>query len=120
MIGTVFDRTNLPPDLWVHRAWVPEGGSARGGRSIVYVTERKGRLIGGTLAVLGFLVILVTGAVHAPVTLIVLGLVISVMGAMYAAGGRSGFYEVAEDGSLGEFLGRAKPRLDSMRGMRAR
>jgi hypothetical protein len=120
MIGTVFDRTNLPPDLWVHRAWVPKEGSARGGRSIVYVTERRGRLIGGTLAVLGFLVILVSGAVQAPVALIAVGLVISLIGAMYAASGRSGFYEVAGDGSLGEFLGRTKPRLDSMRGMRAR
>jgi hypothetical protein len=49
-----------------------------------------------------------------------LALFIMVPGGAYALGGESGFYEVAEDGSLGEFLGRTKPRLDSMRGMRAR
>jgi len=120
MIGTVFDRTNLPHDLWVHRAWVPKEGSARGGRSIVYVTERRRRLIGGALIGLGLVVMLAIAAAHAPSGLVVLALFVLVSGGVYALGGESGFYEVAEDGSLGEFLGRTKPRLDSMRGMRAR
>lgn len=112
----MLDRTKMPPQFAAHRVWVPDGSSDRHRRPIVYVTERRRRLIGGALAVLGFLVILVTGAVHASVALIVLGLVTSVIGGGYAAGGRSGFYEVAEDGRLGEFLGRSKPELGSMRG----
>jgi hypothetical protein len=112
------DRTKMPAELWVHRVWVPDGGPQRGGRAIVYVTERRRRIVGGALIGLGLVVVLATVAVHAPTGLLVLALVISVAGGVYAAGGRSGFYEVAQDGSLGEFLGTSKPELGSMRGMR--
>jgi len=30
-------------------------------------------------------------------------------GVAYAGGGRTGFYEVNDDGGLGEYLGRSKP-----------
>jgi hypothetical protein len=38
----------------------------------------------------------------------------------YTNGGRSRYYEVAKDGSLGNYLGKAKPDLHSMRGMSVR
>jgi hypothetical protein len=44
-------------------------------------------------------------------------LALELVGGLYAAGGtRSGFYEVAPDGSLAGYLGRKAPDLRSMRG----
>jgi hypothetical protein len=114
----MLDRTKMPPNLWAHRLWVPNAGSDRGARTIAYVTERRRRMVGGVILVLGFVLVLAMPLAHAPVGLLMVGLVMSVVGGVYAAGGRSGFYEVAEDGSLGEFLGRSKPELGSMRGMK--
>ena len=119
MIGTMFDRAKTP-GFAAHRLWVPDEATDPGRRSIVYVTERRRRLIGGALIGLGLVVMLAIAAAHAPSGLVVLGLFVLVSAGAYALGGESGFYEVAEDGSLGEFLGRTKPQLDSMRGMRAR
>jgi hypothetical protein len=45
------------------------------------------------------------------------GLAISVIGGVYGAGGRSGFYQITAEGRLGEFLGRTRPDLRSMRRM---
>ncbi len=119
MIGTMFDRAKTP-GFAAYRLWVPDEATDPGRRSIVYVTERRRRLIGGALIGLGLVVMLAIAAVHAPSGLVVLALFIMVPGGAYALGGESGFYEVAGDGSLGEFLGRTKPDLRAMRGMRAR
>jgi hypothetical protein len=44
---------------------------------------------------------------------------VEAIGGLYLSGGkRSGFYVLAPDGSLGEYLGRNKPDLRSMRGTR--
>ncbi len=112
----MLDRTKVPPDLVVHRLWTPEGTAAGRVRPIAYATERRRRIIGGFLAGLGFVMLVVLFLVHAPSYLAFLGLAVSVGGGWYALGGESGFYEVTEDGALGEFLGRTKPDLDSMRG----
>jgi hypothetical protein len=119
MMDTVIDRARMP-DFTVHRAWVPDGASAQARRSIVYVTERRRRLIGGLLLALGLVVMLAIAVANAPSWLLVISLVFIVPGGKYALGGDSGFYEVAEDGSLGEFLGTAKPDLRSMRGTKVR
>jgi hypothetical protein len=115
---TMLDRTKLPPTLVVHRVWAPEAGSDRGLRPVAYVTERRRRLVGGLLVALGFVTLVVLLAAHAPSFTAILGMAISVAGGWYGLGGESGFYEVREDGSLGEFLGRTKPELGSMRGMK--
>ena len=120
VVGSVLDRTKMPPDLQAHRVWVPEWESDRDRRPIAYVTEKRRRLIGGSAAAVGFLVIVALGLAHlyylAPV-----GLVVTAIGAGYGLGGRTGFYEVAEDGSLGKFIGRSRPDdIVSMRGMRVR
>jgi hypothetical protein len=114
----MLDRTKMPRNLWAHRVWVPADGTNRSERSIVYVTERRRRVIGGVVLGLGVVLVLATPLVHAPIGVLMVGLVISVIGGIYAASGRSGFYQVAEDGTLGEFLGRSKPELGSMRGMK--
>jgi len=114
----VLDRTKMPPDLSAHQVWVSATASDR--RPIAYVTERRRRLIGASVAVLAFVVMVVLGLAHlfylAPAALVV-----AAIGGGYALGGRSGFYEVAEDGSLGKFIGRSRPDdIVSMRRTRVR
>src|ERR1700687_3023954 len=118
MVGSVLDRTKMPPDLSAHRVWVSELDSTR--RPIAYVTERRRRRIGIAVAVLGFLGIVALGLAHL-VSLPPAALIVSAIGGTYALGGRSGFYEVAQDGSLGKFIGHGRPDdIGSMRGMRVR
>ena len=119
MIDPVIDRAKIP-GFAAHRVWVPDGCSAPARRSIVYVTERRRRLIGGLLLALGLVVMLAIAVTNSPGWLLVIALLFIVPGGGYALGGDSGFYEVAEDGSLGEFLGRTKPDLRSMRGTKVR
>jgi hypothetical protein len=48
-------------------------------------------------------------------------LILEVIGGLYLAGGkRGGFYVLAPDGSLGEYLGKNIPDLRSMRGTKVR
>src|ERR1700686_2787969 len=119
MIDPVIDRAKIP-GFAAHRVWVPDGSSSPARRSIVYVTERRRRLIGGMFIALALGVMLAIVLTAAPIGLVVIALFIMVPGGAYALGGDSGFYEVAEDGSLGEFLGKAKPDLRSMRGTKVR
>jgi len=112
----MLDKTKLPPDLMANRVWVSIRDSDD--RAIAYVTGRRRRLTGGAIAVAGFVVILAILALHLAVGLLVLGVAMSMAGAVYGNGGRSGFYEVEPDGTLGEYLGRSRPQLSSMRGMR--
>jgi hypothetical protein len=113
----MLDRTKMPGFV-AHRVWIPNDSQAR--PSIVYVTERRRRLIGGLLIALALVVMLVIAVTSAPAGLVVIALFIIVPGGAYALGGDSGFYEVAQDGSLGEFLGKAKPDLRAMRGTKVR
>jgi hypothetical protein len=115
----MIDRARVP-DFTVHRAWIPDGSPSQARRSIVYVTERRRRLIGGLLVAFAFVVTLAIMLTTTPSGLIVIPLLIIVLGGAYALGGDSGFYEVAEDGRLGEFLGKTKPDLRSMRGTKVR
>src|ERR1700687_1850720 len=118
MPSVVLDRTKIPPDMRAHRVWVDERSSGRYPGAIAYVTETRRRMIGGTVAVLGFLIIATIGLAHLPYLLALVGLVVTGIGGTYALGGRSGFYEVTDDGSLGQFMGRGRPDVDGMRGMR--
>ncbi|HET6310510.1 MAG TPA: hypothetical protein VFH00_05860 [Candidatus Nitrosotalea sp.] len=114
----MLDRTKVPSDLWVQRLWVPDG-SAPGRTAVALVTDKKRLLIGGGIMVLGFAVVIATRALQAPWTVALTALFLELVGGLYAAGGqRSGFYEVAPDGSLGDYLGRKRPDLNSMRGMK--
>ena len=68
--------------------------------------------------VLGFIVVIAAKALHASWTVAVAALILEVIGGLYATGGRSGYYEVAANGSVGQFLGKKKPDLRSMRAMK--
>ena len=115
MAGPVLDRNKMPPDLRAHRVWIDEINSDPR-PSIAYVTETRRRMIGGAVAVLGFLMIVAIPLAHLPYFLALVGLGVSAIGGTYSLGGRSGFYEVAEDGSLGKYVGRRRP--DDIIGMR--
>ena len=112
------DQTKVPSDLWARRIWVPLSG---GKPSLVEVTDRKRLQYGAVIMLLGFAVVVVVKAVNLHWAFAVSFLIIEVIGGLYLAGGkRGGFYVLAQDGGLGEYLGKTKPDLKSMRGTRVK
>ncbi|HZI74787.1 MAG TPA: hypothetical protein VFD73_12355 [Gemmatimonadales bacterium] len=104
----------FPSELRIHRIWEPMRASDDR-RPIAFVTERRRRSIGAGVMAVGLLEVLAILLLHLAVLLIFVGVLISLAGGLYANGGRAGFYEVEADGSLGAYLGRARPDLGSMR-----
>src|ERR1700694_2555797 len=96
--------------------WTPREGSEPDERPIVLITDRRRWTIGLIPAVLGILLLSAFFLAHVPAFVLILPLVVIVAGARYGGGGQSGYYEVREDGSLGDFLGRRMPPV--LRGMR--
>jgi hypothetical protein len=78
-------------------------------RPIAYVVDRPRRIVGVALIALGVMLALFILVTRAPYWLAFLSLLIAWAGVAYAAGGRTGFYEVEEDGRLGRYLGRSRP-----------
>ena len=110
------DRTKVPPDLWARRIWVPENANKP---SLVEVTDRKRLQYGAVIMLLGFAVVVVVKALNLHWAFAVSFLILEVIGGLYITGGkRGGFYVLAPDGSLGEYLGKNKPDLKTMRGTR--
>lgn len=105
----MLDKSKLPGDLWVRMAWAPKEGSQPDERPIVLITDRRRWLIGLIPAVLGILILSGLFLAHVPVVLLIVPMAIIVAGARYGGGGQAGYYEVSEDGSLGDFLGRKIP-----------
>ena len=103
------DTSKLSSDLWVRMTWIPVEGSDAEERRIALVSDRRRWLIGLIPVILGILLVIAIFLRHAPVVLLILPMAIAVAGARYAAGGHSGYYEVREDGSLGDFLGKKVP-----------
>lgn len=111
------DKSKVPPDLWARRVWVPE----RGGPALVEVTDRNRLLVGALIMVAGFLVVVAVRVAHVHWAFAVSALILEVLGGLYLTGGkRSGFYVLGSDGSLGEYRGKNKPDLRSMRGTKVR
>ena len=112
----MLDRSKLPRDLWVRMTWAPQEGSEPDERPIVLITDRRRWMIGLIPAVLGILLLSALFLARAPVVLLLLPIAIAIAAARYGAGGQAGYYEVKEDGSLGDFLGRkVPPGLSQMR-----
>jgi hypothetical protein len=116
----VVDKSKLPADLWVRMVWSPKDPSDPEERPLALVTDRRRWMTGLIPTAVGILLLIALAIVHAPLALLLLPMVLSLVGARYAAGGPSGYYEVREDGSLGDFLGRkTPPGLSAMRRSRA-
>jgi hypothetical protein len=110
----VVDKTKIPTGLVVSRVWVPDDESDRR-RPIAYVGERRRWIVGSALIALGALLGLAVMAARGAFWLAFVPLLIAWGGVAYAGGGPSGFYKVTDDGGLGEYLGRSRPKLESMR-----
>ena len=113
----MLDRSKIPSSLAVHRVWVPERDSDLR-RPVAYVSDRRRRTIGTVLIALGVGAALAVPLTRAAFWLAFVPLLIAWAGAAYAGGGRTGFYEVDDEGGLGAFLGRSKPDLSSMRAVK--
>ena len=110
------DRAKVPPDLWARRIWVPENAN---NPSLVEVTDRKRLQYGAVVMLLGFAVVVVVKAMNLHWAFAVSFLILEVIGGLYITGGkRGGFYVLAPDGGLGQYLGKNKPDLKSMRGVK--
>jgi len=105
----MLDRPKLPADLWVRMTWAPKDPPGIQDRPITLVSDRRRWVIGLIPTILGGILLITLALLHAPLALLVIPIVVSVVGARYAAGGPSGYYEVRQDGSLGDFLGRKVP-----------
>jgi hypothetical protein len=90
----VFDKSSLPSGP---------------GRPIVYVSGRRRRIVGAALIALGAVLALAVLITRTSFWLAFVALLIAWAGVAYAGGGRTGFYEVEEDGRLGRYLGRSRP-----------
>ena len=118
MSSARLDRTKVPPDLWARRVWVPQSGNKP---SLVEVTDRKRLMIGAAIMLLGFLVVVGVRAEHLHWAYAVSALILEVIGGLIITGGkRGGFYVLNQDGGLGDYLGKNKPDLRSMRGTKVR
>lgn len=116
MSNARLDKTKVPPDLWARRIWVQENANKP---SLVEVTDRKRLQIGAVIMALGFVVVVAVKVASAHWAFAVSALILEVIGGLYLTGGkRGGFYVLAPDGSLGEYLGKNKPDLKSMRGIK--
>src|SRR5579872_4242624 len=108
------DVNRVPAHLVVLRIWNPDAASTDRG-AIAYAFERKRRQAGAVLIVALFLMLLGGLLFHVPALATVVFLA-ALLGAGYCFGGSTGFYEINDDGSLGEYLG----RMASLKGMHAR
>jgi hypothetical protein len=87
----------------------------------VELTDRKRLLVGAVIMVLGFVVVVAVRAVHLHWAFALSALILEVAGGLYLTGGkRGGFYVLTPEGGLGEYLGKSKPDLRSMRGTKVR
>jgi hypothetical protein len=109
----VLDKSKIPTDLVLHRVWVPQRASdAR--PWVAYLSDRRRRTIGAALFALSLIGVIVAVATSAGFWLAFASLLIAWAGVAYASRGRTGFYNLREDGSLGDYLGRSPPDLTSM------
>lgn len=102
----------IPDGYLAHWAYAPPLGDDST-PWLAYLFERRYAQIGRAVSVLGGLVMLAGGALYRfrggtlPNLVVLLGLFIAVAGpAVQLLGGRAGFHVLAEDGSVGQRLGR--------------
>jgi hypothetical protein len=117
---TVVDKSKLPTGLRVQMVWSPETNTDPEDRPIALVRDSKRFWISAIPMLIAFL----AGSAIALLTtqrllLIPLAGVLA-LSYQYGLRARTGYYEVSEDGSLGEFLGLTTPLgLSAMRTAKA-
>jgi hypothetical protein len=114
--SNVLDRSKIPSDLVVHRVWMPEPNSER--RPIAYASERRRRVVAVALIALALALVVVAVLLTAMFWLAFFPLLIAWVAIGYAGGGRAGYYQVDEDGALGDFLGPSQPDLTGLAGQK--
>jgi hypothetical protein len=117
---SVVDKSKVPSGLRVQMVWAPETSTDPEDRPIALVRDRR-RL---WLSAIPMLVVFLVGSAIALLTtqrlLLIPLLAIFALSYQYGLRGMTGYYEVAEDGSLGEFLGLKTPLgLSAMRRSKA-
>jgi len=95
---------------------VPQPSADPDCRPIVLVSDRRRWLAGGIPLVLAALAAVALAILRASPLLVLLLIVAALAAYSYATGGKTGYYELRQDGSIGEFLGkRVPPVLSEMR-----
>lgn len=105
----MIDKSRLPAGLWVRTVWAPDASTDPDDRPIALVTDRQRFWISMIPMLLAFLVGTALALFNAPRLLLIPALLVFALSYQYGLRGRTGFYEVSEDGSLGDFLGRRVP-----------
>jgi hypothetical protein len=99
----------IPEGLVARYAYAPPG-HARGEPWIVALLDRRYLMAGSVVSGCGSFLLLAAVALRWGSGAVALGLVCGVVGlGARMLGGRAGFYELAEDGTLGERIGRVQP-----------
>lgn len=101
-------------ELVIRHVWTPVD-PASGGRPVAYATERRRDLVATALIAACIATAVVAFGFGVPTPVAFIPLLVACAAVGYAAGGRTGFYELGEDGVLGAYLGRSPPDLSSMR-----
>jgi hypothetical protein len=110
----LLDKAALPWGLVADAVWLPRTDSdAR--PAIAHVVDRGRPLVGATLIAVGSALGLASMLLGSPFWVTFAPFLAAWAGAAYGASGRTGFYEVADSGRLGRYLGRKAPDLGSMR-----
>jgi hypothetical protein len=112
----VIDKSKLPADLWLRMVWAPQARTDPDDRPIALVVDRKRFWISAIPMTLGLLAAIILLLAHASTALVLPLLAVLFLTYRYARGGLTGYYEVREDGTLGDFLGSQIPA--AIKGMR--
>jgi hypothetical protein len=112
----MIDQSKLPGGLWVRTIWAPESSTDPDDRPIALVTDRRRLLISAIPMLLTFLVGSAIAILTTQRLLLFQLLAVFALTYQYGLRGRTGYYEVSEDGGLGDFLGLKTPAgLSAMR-----
>jgi hypothetical protein len=116
----VVDKAKLPSGLRVQMVWDPETTTDPEDRPIALVRDNTRLWISTIPMLLAFLVGSALALLTTQRLLLIPVLAVFALGYQYGLRGRTGYYEVSEDGSLGEFLGLKTPLgLSAMRRWKA-
>lgn len=112
----MIDQSKLPAGLHVRTIWAPEPSTDPDDRPVALVTDRRRLLISAIPMLLTFLVGSAVGILTTQRLLLFPLVVVFGLSYQYGLRGRTGYYEVSEDGGLGDFLGLKTPAgLSAMR-----